>query len=85
MRSIIAANWQPIYGSSLDQKFKVAHNQAVGEGGGVSFAVADIALPSPMLDMRQYCAGASSMTSSTTTDATRSSQHLHGRFDRTAC
>ena len=41
-------------------------------------------LPRPLLDMPQYCAGASSMTSLTTTDATRSSQHSPGRFDQTA-
>jgi SAM-dependent methyltransferase len=38
----------------------------------------------PPLDTPQYCAGASSTTSLTTTDVTRSSQHLPVRFDQTA-
>lgn len=71
-----------VHGVDLSPELiEIAKGTVEDRTGGVSFAVA---LPRPLLDMPQYCAGASSMTSLTTTAATRSSQHSPGRFDQTA-
>jgi len=62
---------------------EVAKRTVVDRVRGVSFAVADILAPPITRCAAILCRGVL-MTSSTTTDATRSSQHLPGRFDQTA-